>query len=486
MRPYNPVLVGLLSALFGGGGDLQKQLFDAASAGDRAKLGDLCRANRAAVISSFPGWMKVPADIQQDESKLQWYANGLMGVAAVFAEDLGFPGLQEQLRGTPESNPIDQWHETLGAAQQKMAEGDFDGARAMLESVLKSSSSSSMKGPGATRAAAAAQGLMGQCLFHSGKVEEAVAPAEAAVKAFAATEDVEGKSASLHSLYEIERWRGRAAQAAAVAEQLAVLIPDETGERLWKRQAAIVRGGEPLVRVIAVIDGVPYELDDAPTVRDGTVQFEFRRNRTTLLAAGRIGQEAQQHGSAGRYDEALKAFRAAAAIDRHDPHFRYLEGLTLLHMGKASEAVAAYEAAERLGPGWFHVRADRWTAMQMASGRIDAELFGLINALVDQPMEPSQKLELATAALQKVELAVLHLARGQALTEMGDRVDAAIALRKAVEVDGDADVRTRALMALAVVLDDPAEIRTTFQKAVALNGNLVSAAQARIGLKNLG
>jgi Flp pilus assembly protein TadD len=77
--------------------------------------------------------------------------------------------------------------------------------------------------------------------------------------------------------------------------------------------------------------------------RPGTcVQFVFERNRITLRPATVHTERGEELGSAGQHQEALAAFREAAAADPFDPHCRYLEAFTLLHLGRYTDAADGY------------------------------------------------------------------------------------------------------------------------------------------------
>jgi hypothetical protein len=73
--------------------------------------------------------------------------------------------------------------------------------------------------------------------------------------------------AYLGNLYEAHRYQGQAALAAADAGRLADAL-DQQGRadeaRCCRRLAEIVRAGEPLNRVVAVVEGRRYELDEVP------------------------------------------------------------------------------------------------------------------------------------------------------------------------------------------------------------------------------
>jgi tetratricopeptide (TPR) repeat protein len=175
-----------------------------------------------------------------------------------------------------------------------------------------------------------------------------------------------------------------------------------------------------LNRVVALVEGRRYELDEVGPVRDGTVQFIFERNRVTLRPANVLTQRGEQHGSARRFDEALDAFRAAAEADPFDPHSRYQEGLTLLQLRRYAEAAASYETTEELAPGWFHCRADLWLAQQLTLGNVEHETFLTLHALDDGSQSPKEKVALAEQALAHTpDLAPLHVVRGKYLARLG-------------------------------------------------------------------
>jgi hypothetical protein len=50
----------------------------------------------------------------------------------------------------------------------------------------------------------------------------------------------------------------------------------------WRGRARLVRAGEPLNRVVVVVDGEQHELHDLPAVDELRGGFVFQRNRFTL------------------------------------------------------------------------------------------------------------------------------------------------------------------------------------------------------------
>src|SRR5262249_4905055 len=152
----------------------------------------------------------------------------------------------------------------------------------------------------------------------------------------------EGIVAYNGNLYEVYRYLGQVEPAAAYAERLASALeqqgrPAEASR--YRRQAAIVRAGEPLNRVVAVVDGVRHEIDEVDPVQNKRIRFVFERNRTTLRPAEVLATKGGEVGAAGRHEEALAHFRDAAQADPFDPHCRYLEGFALLHLQRYVEGV---------------------------------------------------------------------------------------------------------------------------------------------------
>jgi tetratricopeptide (TPR) repeat protein len=232
------------------------------------------------------------------------------------------------------------------------------------------------------------------------------------------------------------------------------------------------------------VEGRRYELDEVHQLANQRVQFVFERNRITLRPGVAATERGEQLGSAGRYDEALEAFRTAAQADPFGPHARYQEGLTLLHLRRYAEAVEAYEATEELAPGWFHCRADLWLAQQLALGDLGQETFLALHVLEDGELPPQEKANLAAQALSRApRLALLHLLHGKSLTQFGRSDEAQAAYRRGLACEPEPDTKTRLLVELGVLVTGPAERVRLLQEAQALGGNLVAAATATLALR---
>lgn len=464
---------------------LRQALFEAALSGNQRQLERLCGANREAIVNHFPAWQKVPESLRTDPPAMQRYVQGMVAIAEVFANRLGTPTLLQRLMGTSESNPLIRWQDQLTQARQLMSELRYAEARDLLTDLLIDVRG--LQGSGVDSYLPITLGCLGECYFQTREAEKAIPHLEEALRLCQKTGDGEGVVAYVGSLYEVQRYLGQPEPAARYAEQLADAL-EKQGQPVdatrYRKQAAIVRAGEPLNRVVAIVDNVRQELAEVTEVEGKHIQFVFERNRLTLRPAVEHARRGEERGSAGRYEEALAAFREAAQADPFDPHARYQEGFTLLQLRRYAEAVECYQATEALAPGWFHSHSDLWLAEQLALGKVDhATLVGL-HVLEDGPQPPTEKAHLAEQLLARVpDLAPLHLLHGKNLASLGRRAEARAAYREGLECAEEPDVKTRLLVELGVLVDDLSERTALLQQAATLSGNLVAAATAVLALK---
>jgi tetratricopeptide (TPR) repeat protein len=480
--------VGLFDRLFGTPDPpiddperLRAELFAAARAGDARRLERLARANQAAVLAHFHTWQKVPDAVRADPAAVQPYVGSMIALAELFANRLGRPELMNARIGTPASNSLLRWQEALGKARRLLDELRYDEARPLLTDTLIDARGQT--GTGVDRYLPITQGYLAEAYFHSGRATEAVPHLEHALAACEPVGDADGVIAYLGSLFEAHRYLGQPAEAAGYADRLAAVSPEREAAR-WRTRARIARAGEPLNRVVAVVDGATFEVEEVRPAKGLHVQFVFERNRITLRPAVVGAERGERLGQAGQYDEALAALEEAAAADPFDPHARYLGAFTLLHLGRYAEAADRYREVEELAPGWFHCRADAWLADRLAAGQFDQADFLALAALDDGPEAPKEKVALADRLVaRRPDLPGAHLHRAKALARSGREADARAALEAGLAADPDPDVRTRLLAELAVLSDEPAVRAARFREAVALNGNLTAAASAALALR---
>jgi tetratricopeptide (TPR) repeat protein len=463
-------------------------LIETVRAGDLKKLERICRANRETVIQNFPAWQKVPEDVRQDPEKLNRYVPALITVAQLFDSRFGAPELLNALIGNEESNILIRWQNELAQASQMMNELRYADASELLTNLLIDVRGN--QGTGPDKYLPITLGSLGVCYFQSRQAEKAIPDLEQALEHCERSGDNEGVKTYLSNLYEAHRYLAQVEAAAECAVRLAEVLEKDgqlTDAVHYRRQAKIVRAGEPLNRIIAVVDGIRYEVDEVNPVEGKKIQFVYERNRIRLHPAVELTRRGEELGKQGRNEEALNQFRDAAKADPFDPHCRYLEGFALLHLQRYIQAVESYQVTEEFAPGWFHCRSDLWLAQQMALGNIGHELFLSLVALEDGSEPPAEKISLADVALQRYPMvAHLYLYRGKSLLPLGREQDAQAAFRAGLEYADEPDVKTRLLVELAVLLEDGEERAELLREAQALNGNLMAGAVATLALKKMG
>lgn len=93
---------------------------------------------------------------------------------------------------------------------------------------------------------------------------EAIAATEIAMANSTESGDDEGTVSLYINLYEIYRYTSENQKAVKACEEIAALfakIGDEKSKVNYEKQCEVLKKGEPLCRVIAVLDGVNHEVD---------------------------------------------------------------------------------------------------------------------------------------------------------------------------------------------------------------------------------
>lgn len=335
----------------------------------------------------------------------------------------------------------------------------------------------------------AALSVCGRCRLQRGEGRGAVVMLDEAIALGARAGDATDRVADLGTLHEAHRWLGQSAEAAAVAERLAAACEalGDAARAAWaRRRAERVKAGEPLNRVVVEVGERQLEVDElvAPLpapLPEGKMRFRFERNRIALGAVTALVDEGVRLGGGGDDAGAMAAFESAAALDPADPRPAYFAGLAALGLRRYGDAVESYDRTERLAPGWYHCRADRALAAELAAGRITHEVFEAVRRIEDAG-SPADKTERADKALAETPaLPILYLLKSNALIELGSSSEAEAAARAGLEREPDPDVRTRLLIALARVTKAP-ENRKLLEEAIALDGNRIASAKARVML----
>lgn len=451
--------------------ELRDRLIEAVAAGDKEQFEGLVKANEELIFEDFKEWKKVPLEVQEDPAAMQAYANALVSIAGYFAKALERPELLEMLVGGKE---LQAWQEKLREAQELKSGLRFSEAITRLSDALIDARG--LEGEGVAFYRARSLGLLGDLHFQEGRREEAVSATREAMEVCEAEGDLQGLETYLRNLYELHRYHDQRDEAVACAERLAELGSPHAG---WYRsQAKIVAAGEPLNRVVSEVDGVRAEL--AETGVTDKVSLVFQRNRLRLFASVAETERGEDRARAGELDEALAAFEAAAKADPYDPQPRYQAALTFLYMERYFKALARYEQVEELAPGWFHVRAMIRLAEEVTRGALTREALLVILQNLDGPADPTATLPLLEAAAEHApQIPLLQLILAETHRALGQAERGLAAIERGLEFEPDADVRTRLLLNKALLGED-GERRGLLKEAVALNGNLVAAAMARL------
>jgi tetratricopeptide (TPR) repeat protein len=474
---------------------LREMLFAAIQANDWPSLAELCEKHHPEIVRAFSGWKAAPPTVRGDPAALQRFGQCMGTLADFFARVRGEPELLQQLIGPEDSNPIYQWNQKLQQALKLMEEVRYPAVIPLMKDLL--AELQHFQGDAVGDYLAKAHGHLGCSYFQTGCPAQALEPLRQALNLCRQRGDAEGQLIHLTNIFELHRYLGQAGPAADHADERAELLAKQGKheDATWcRRQAAIVRGGEPLVRVIAAAKGLRYELDDPAILsRGGYFDFIFHRNRISLQPALHLTDQGLQFGNQGQYQEAFSALLAATKADRFDPQPWYHMGACLLYAGLYNEAAMSYRKAEELAPGWFHCRRYFWLAQQLGEGRLDQDTFLTLQALdgAREDRTPEAKVTLAREGLAKTpDVAWLYLCLGGYLKELGQPQEAEAAFRCGVdhaENADDVDVQSCLMLELALVLPENSRERTRLLEAVReLKGNLIATASAGLVLNTPG
>jgi tetratricopeptide (TPR) repeat protein len=467
---------------------LRETLFAAVSSQDWDGFALLCQAERGTIFSNFQSWQKVPEAVRNDPQRLQAYGNGLIMVARYFDEELGQPELVAQLRGDDATNLTTMWELELKRAERMEDDLRYGESIKALEALLPEMQKS--QGRGADNYVAIAYGHLARSYLQNGEAGKALPATETALEMCLEQNDEEGIIIYLRGLYEVHRYLGSGKLAADYSDELADALQAQNqtyeSERARTR-ANIARAGEPLNRVVVHIDGIQFELKEAPKVRNGTVRFSFERNRMSLRASDVLTEQGKRLIAQGAYEEALRRLREAARADEYDPDPYYHAGLGLLHLERYAEATKSYEATQERAPGWFHCSSMLWLARKLEAGGIHHEDFLAWRTLEDDDeMGAEEKVCLAEQALTATPaLAVLHLHYGINLQASGRRDEALAAYRTGLRCCDEPQTRARLLVNLAVLDTNSHDRRVWLEEAAESKADLIAAATAFLFLRDM-
>lgn len=475
--------------------ELWDALAVAVQRGDRAELDRVCRANEQAIVDAFPSWAKRdPALGRPTRREIDQLVQVLGAVAEHMRDRLGRAEPWALLTAPPGGNPIDAWQRDLQRAQALEEADRHDDAVELLEALLERVRA--LEGTAADELAAVTHGRLGRALFHTGRVERAKAAFERALALSEANGDVDGRRAYHSSLFEVQRYLANAPEAARHAEALAQLLLDQgdVSRGAWYgQQAILVARGEAKNRIVVRVGERVFELENLPALeRDVTYDFEYRRNRITLGAAALRVRAGSSLAERRELEEALSEWRAAAAIDPHDPQPHYESGVALLELGslagdrgeaRYAEALAAFERTEELAPGWFLCRHYAWLARELVADRLGGWAVSAALAVRDDaPGTSEQQATIARDALARAPtFAWMHVALGRSLRRSGDARGAERALRAGLDATTEPCFQGDLLLELATLLKPGSDERDELLlRASRVDGTLMSSAAAHV------
>lgn len=464
--------------------ELRTRLITVASESKRRRQ-KWCQLYKDQVVANVDALCKIPEELASDPASINNYVQAIGEVAQCLATHCQTPELWEKLCGTSEDNPILQWNQWLDQLPERMERLEYDELITEAKSNLERAKS--LGGPAARQYETFMLGRLGELLFHSGKVLEAVEPFEAALARCINSDDIEGEMTYLNFLLEAHRYLGDSKQAVSTAEKLLKLqsqLGHDTNE--IEKRIQLLQQNEPLCRIVCVHDGNTYEMVEITSIKEGRFGFQFVRNRMALQMASTIVQQGNELATNGQLADALEKYQQASEVDPYNPDPLYQSGMCLLELGAFAQAKNTFEEVEQLAPGWFRCRSDIWLAEALDKGTVTVEEFQLLRALDDGGLNPNEALAIAKKAIDTYPgFAAFHLILGDLLSRSGNTNDAIDCYRAGLKLTPEPDLESRLLCSLAGALPKDAPERSALiERALSLKGNLTAQATARlIGLQ---
>ncbi|MGB3563724.1 MAG: tetratricopeptide repeat protein [Thermoanaerobaculia bacterium] len=265
-----------------------------------------------------------------------------------------------------------------------------------------------------------------------GETELLMGADEAATTAFSRALASPAHAAAAH--FGLGRLAVRAGDTATAVEQLVQALDlQPTATQIHYPLAQIYRRQNRL------------ELAQSHLELQGTGQVLFEDPWVEDLSRRGLGAAAQhlrgdRAAIDGRFSEAVAAYREAVAADPQSIFYRRSLGLALFQTGDIEGAARELETALTLSPGLSPAQRDYWGA------EIRYNLAGL--AVYRGDLERAIELHRSVIALDPGH-AGAHLYLGDLLLKSGNREEAVVNLRRAVELDPD-DPRARQLLERAL------------------------------------
>jgi len=412
-----------------------------------------------------------------EDRSIDAYLQRVIAVAQCLANDCDSPEMMNRLCGSTGNNPLVELDNWFGEIAQRSTNLEY--SQLINEAAQWSEKMGQLSGSQARLQEIYLQGRLGDLHFHSGNPNEALKHYTIAYDRCVETNDVEGQMVYLQNLVQVHLYLddGKAIQLLETLREIASQngIPVESLDR----QLELQRAGVPLCRVVCVREGQHLELDELTEGGDGEYQFIFQRKRMSLDKATTLTERGNELASQGQHADALELFHQASEVDPYDPTPVYQSGMCLLEIGAYAKGREAFEEVERLAPGWYRCRSDRWIAQELEQGTISPDQLMVLRLLEDGGLDPQEAKPYAEAAVKKFpEFAPFYLALAK---YSDDKNTGTELLRRALELTEEPDLESRILCQLAGTFPPKsAERKQLLDRAIGLKGSLVAQAFAKL------
>lgn len=178
--------------------DLFQRLLAAEST---TQVEDLVAANLQQVLSNFPGWTTVPAQIRGDPAALNNYGNKIILIAKLL-EARGHSSPLHSLEGARDRNPIYRWQDAFARSRELTDAGRHAESIEILSSLLAEFEQTS--GTAVEDARAMVLGELGAVWFEAGDISQAFHWTQRALQACVANDDLRGISTYRQNLQLLE------------------------------------------------------------------------------------------------------------------------------------------------------------------------------------------------------------------------------------------------------------------------------------------
>jgi len=164
-------------------------------------LETLIVANLHQMLTAFPAWRTVPAQVREDPEAASRYVSRLILVAQLL-DTLGHPGPLRALQGDREENPIHRWRWAFAQSQALADAGDHADSIEVLTSLL--SELGRVSGSAVDDLRPKVLGALGTAWFQAADIGQAFLWTERALAACLANEDSEGAATYRETLQVLE------------------------------------------------------------------------------------------------------------------------------------------------------------------------------------------------------------------------------------------------------------------------------------------